>query len=140
MRKILTVPLFCLALLIPGIAPAKNPHNQPVSECAILIEGGLIYADYPFNVKLVRVPGYPGSWHAPDVTIKVTYFGAAPDEEYHVKKQKFNVTYVEATFYGSQLVTAGADVKIDATVLETVVKGKKTSDRETTCTLNTQVM
>lgn len=140
MRKMLTVHLICLALLFPSISAAKNPHNQPVADCAILIEDGLIYAGLPFTVKLVRVPSYPGSWHAPDVTITVTYPRNAGEETYHTKIQRFNVTYVEATFHGSEAVSGGGKAVIDATVLETVARGKKTSYNETTCSLRVPVI
>jgi hypothetical protein len=143
MRKLLTVQLFCLALLLPGVAPAKKPSDQQAVECAILIADGLqdgIYAEFPFTTKVNRIPGYPGSWHDPEVWITVNYPGGAGDDEYHNPMiQSFYVTYFTHTFTPPKEAGGAGNAVIVATVREQLVKGKKVSYTDTTCTRSVPV-
>jgi hypothetical protein len=143
MRKMLTVHLFCLALLLPGVSPAKKPNDQPAAECVILIADGLqdgIYTNAPFTVKVNRVPGYPGSWHNPDVSIMVTYPGNGGTDRYDATIPRWNVTYFQHDFIVPQFNPHSGDAIIDATVREPLVRGKKISYRETTCTRTVPVI
>jgi hypothetical protein len=143
MNKMLTIHLFCLALLLPGVAPAKKPGDQSAAECAVLIADGLqdgIYPGSPFTVKVNRIPGYPGSWHDPDVTITVTYPQGAGDETYHTIIRNFYVIYFKHTFVVPVEASGGGNAVIDATVREPLVKGKRISYRETVCSRTVPVM
>jgi hypothetical protein len=141
MRKLLTINLLCLAMLLPGVAPAKKPGGQTAVECAVLIADGMqdgIYAGGAFTVKVNRIPGYPGSWTNPEVWITATYPDAG-EGTYHTTIRSFYVTYFKHTF--TVPATAGnGEAVIDAMVREPLVKGKKISYRETACSRTVPVI
>jgi hypothetical protein len=144
MRKMLTLNLFCLAILLPGAAPAKKPQDQPPVECVVLIADGLqdgIYTNSPFTVKVNRVPGYPGSWHNPEVAITVSYPGNGDKITYETTIHRWNVTYFKHTFVVPDLMLPdGGEAVIDAVVREQLVRGKKVSYQETTCSRSVPVI
>ena len=140
----------CLTLLAPGIASATKPSATVDAQCELLLapDPQYVYTGTSLLVKLVRVPSYPGAFRNPEVSIDVTFpmsNGGESTQNYTVKIPKFNVTYVEHTFYVPPLsdgIVVGGEVGIEATVTELLSNknGKKTSEKLTTCSTTATVV
>jgi hypothetical protein len=149
-KRSLAILASCLALLAPGIVSAAKPAASVDAECALLLapDPQYVYTGTSLLVKLVRVPSYPGAFRNPEVSIDVTFpmsNGGESTQNYTVKIPKFNVTYVEHTFYVPPLsdgIVVGGEVGIEATVTELLSNknGKKTSEKLTTCSTTATVV
>ena len=106
-----------------------------------------IYTGFPFTVKVVRDPAYPGVWSQPTVEVTAVFTkndGSEITQTYSETIQRYGVTYINATVtapsnYSCDENGACTEVgikslaNISAIVKEPLNKGKKF--RETTCTL-----
>ena len=87
-----------LALMIPAATAGAKP---PVDAgCAVLLPSA-INTGLPYQVKVVRVPRYPGGWSRPTFVIDVVY-PTTPDNNIGDTREqtilRHNVTYGLATF------------------------------------------
>jgi hypothetical protein len=134
----------CSALALPGIALAKKPVASPAG-CVMFPP--TIYTGFPFTVKVVRDPAYPGVWSQPTVEVTAVFTktdGSKITQTYSETIQRYGVTYINATVtapsnYSCDENGACTEVGIEslanisAIVKEPLNKGKKF--RKTTCTL-----
>ena len=87
----------CSALALPGIALAKKPVESPAG-CVMF--PSTIYTDFPFTVKVVRDPAYPGVWSQPTVEVTAVFTktnGSEITSTYSETIQRYGVTYINAT-------------------------------------------
>jgi len=137
----LAVLAMCTALVVPGIAMAKRPVKTSVS--CVVFPPAYIDTGYPFTLKIVRDPAYPGVWSQPLVDATAVFTGtdggkitAAYSET--SSRYGYGVTYVNATLLAPSCngapcaIDSSVDAVITAVVKEPLNKGKQF--RETTCT------
>ena len=143
--RIMTLAL-CSALLLPGIALAKKPVKNPVAVedptgCAIFPSD--IYTGYPFTVKIVRVPAYPGSWFRPTVDVTAVFAKKDGGEITTTVSEtiaKYDVTYINTTLLAPSCngapceIDTSVDAVITAAVTEPINGG---GERVTICTPTT---
>ncbi|MGB5408359.1 MAG: hypothetical protein WBN43_16400 [Thiogranum sp.] len=108
--------------------------------CAVLVPTA-INPGYPYTVKVVRVPSYPGGWFSPTIIIDATYPTTQGNEIGDSREQTIRtmgVTYATATFTvpDELVIQRGGTANIDATVREPMNDG---SFKETACTATTVV-
>ena len=115
--------------------------------CAVLVPTA-INPGYPYTVKVVRVPSYPGGWFSPTIIIDATYPTTQGNEIGDSREQTIRtmgVTYATATFTvpeafdpntNEPVIESGGTANIDATVREPMNDG---SFKETACTATTVV-
>jgi len=140
----ITTLALCSALLLPGIAMAKKPVKDTVTvedPVGCVIFPADIYTGYPFTVKIVRNPSYPGSWVSPTVDVTAVFAKADGGESTTTSSDtiaKYGVTYVNTTLLAPSCkgdpceINTSVDAVITATVKEPLNKGNKF--RETICT------
>lgn len=65
MKAITSVAAIAAALLVPA-APAL------AADCAVY-GPNVIVAGQTFDIRVSRVPGYPGSWFSPTIRLEINY-------------------------------------------------------------------
>jgi hypothetical protein len=95
----ITVLAICSALALPGIALAKKPVAESPAGCVMFPP--TIYTGFPFTVKVVRDPAYPGVWSQPTVEVTAVFTKTDGSGEithtYSETIQRYGVTYINAT-------------------------------------------
>jgi len=135
---------------IPADAPeldayAKKNSGQTNVTCAVFPPAEIVLGE-PFRVKVVRVPGYPGSWFSPYFTVEVDYPTTGGEEfvqteELHIAK--YGVRYGILNFVAPtadeapQIAANGAR---EATVTAWVVEPTTGKPREYTCSAKALVI
>lgn len=131
----------CSALALPGVALAKKPADDTAG-CVVFPP--TVYTGFPFTVKVVRDPAYPGSWIAPTLDMAAVFSktdGSTVTQTHTETVQRYGVTYINATLSAPSCngdpceIDLAAGVDITAVIQEPVTRGKKTSIRETSCRL-----
>jgi hypothetical protein len=139
----ITILALCSALALPGIAQAKKPVQEPAG-CVMFPP--TIYTGFPFTVKVVRDPAYPGVWSQPTVEVTAVFTKADKSEitqTYSETVQRYGVTYINATLTAPSNLSCDQNgvctdvgieslASISAIVKEPLNKGNKY--RETVCT------
>lgn len=133
----------CSTLLLPGIAMAKKPV-KPAEEPAgcVVFPPAYIDTGYPFNLKIVRDPAYPGVWAQPMVDVVAVFTGTdggkiTASYSETTSRYGYGVTYVNATLLAPSCngspcaIDTTVDAVITAVVKEPLNKGNKY--RETSC-------
>lgn len=145
--SVLTCAL-CALIALPGVATAGKASTGTAVSCAVLLPAE-IYTGNSFNVKVVRVPSYPGSWTQPTIYTDVVYPTTSGDSMTQNDTQKinrFNVTYALATFMVPSMNSTGisssptdpnATATVTATISEPLSNNKA---RQTTCSATTAVV
>ena len=137
----ITILAICAALTVPGIAMAKKPVKDTVG-CAIL-PPAYIDTGYPFTLKIVRVPRYPGVWSQPIFNVEAVFTrtdGGTISSTYSETSSQYGygVTYANIKLLAPSCngdpcdIDTTKDAVITATVKEPLNSGKRF--RETTCT------
>ena len=134
----------CTALVLPGIATAK----QPVADSAgcVVFPPAYIDTGNMFTLKIVRDPAYPGVWSQPIVDAAAVFTDAQGGKittTYSETSSRYGygVTYVNATLPAPSCngfpcnVDTTVDAVITVVIKEPLNKGKQF--RETTCTTAT---
>jgi hypothetical protein len=162
-KRPLAVFAVCLALLVPGISSAKKPAPSQDVGCALLLspDPNVYSDDYPnyvvageqYQVKLVRVPSYPGAFRSPSVRVDVTYH-IPPDndstDDTTIEMPSFYVTYLKFGFDAPPAPENTVDLNgngdigdavITAYVTEEVVSknGKRTEHPTTVCATTAKI-
>jgi len=136
-----TILAICSALALPGIALAKKPVKSPPAECVMFPP--TIYTDFPFTVKVVRDPAYPGVWSQPTVEVTAVFTkidGSEITSTYSETIQRYGVTYINTSLTAPSCngtpceIDYSSGVDLTAVVQEPLNK-KGNKFRETTCTL-----
>lgn len=140
----LAVLAMCSALVLPGVALAKKPLQADVG--CVAFPPAYIDTGYPFTLKIVRDPAYPGVWSQPMVDVTAVFTGtdggkitAAYSET--SSRYGYGVTYVNATLLAPSCngtpcaIDSSVDAVISAVIREPLNKGKQF--RETVCTTAT---
>jgi hypothetical protein len=136
----LTVLALCSALLLPGIAMAKKPVTTDAG--CVVFPPAYVDTGYPFTLKIVRDPAYPGVWSQPRVNATAVFTGtdggkitAAYSET--SSRYGYGVTYVNATLLAPSCNGApcAIDTSVDAviTAVVSVPLNKGNQFRETAC-------
>ena len=140
----ITILALCSALLLPGIAMAKKPvkpSEDPVG--CVVFPPAYIDTGYPFSLKIVRAPAYPGVWSQPMVDVVAVFTGTGGGKitasySETTSRYGYGVTYVNATLLAPSCngspcaIDSTVDAVITAVVKEPLNKGKQF--RETNCT------
>ena len=143
-RSRLTLLAVCCALLLPGAAMAKKPvKNPPATTSAGCVVFAPAYIDtgYPFTLKIVRDPAYPGNWSQPMVDAAAVFAnrtGGKITVTYSEDSSRYGygVSYVMATLLAPSCngspcaINTSVDAVITASVREPLSDG---SFRETGC-------
>ena len=134
----ITILALCSALLLPGIAMAKQPVASSAG-CSAL--PSTIYTGNPFTVRVVRDPAYTGVWSQPTVDVTAVFTktdGSKVTKTSSETISKYGVTYVPVLIvapscngYPCEIDTLSKSTVISAVVKEPINKGKRT--RETVC-------
>jgi hypothetical protein len=127
-----------LASIAPGLATAKKPQSSSTAGCVILVDD-IVYKTFPYEVKVVRDPSYPGAWRNPTFTIEASYTGSTQTVNATIEPSLanvFSVTYANASLVVPGDATFGGTATISATVEEPLNKGKT---RKTICSKTTSV-
>lgn len=135
---------------IPADSPeldayAKKNSGQTGVTCAVFPPQQIVMGQ-PFSVKVVRVPGYPGSWFSPYFTVEVDYPTAGnaeftQTEELHIAK--YGIRYGILRFLAPtvdeapDVITNGGK---NAVVTAWVVEPTTGAPREYTCTATVPVV
>jgi hypothetical protein len=140
----ITMLALCSALLLPGIAMAKKPV-KPAEEPAgcVVFPPAYIDTGYPFTLKIVRDPAYPGVWAQPMVDVVAVFAGTdggkiTASYSETTSRYGYGVTYVNATLLAPSCngfpcaIDSTVDAVVTAMVKEPLNKGKQV--RETSCT------
>jgi hypothetical protein len=134
----------CVACLAVA-APASAGKSQPGAVSCVIFAPEFIDAGYPFTVKIVRQPSYPGSWVAPlvDASVAITRAdGGQMVTTYSETSSRYGygVTYVYAVLQApscngsaSCVIDTRVPAVITAVIREPVSRGNKVSYRETQC-------
>ena len=145
MRTNFLILTMCLVAMAPGLVNAKKPQPEPDASCAVLVDS-FITAGFQYQVKVVRVPSYPGAWRNPTITIEASYDYDSEIQPHIIKPNYFSVTYVTTSFVPPTPTTCNGscgqmgNATIRATVEEPVkVRGKRNPFRRTTCEATTVV-
>jgi len=137
----LALVAMCSALILPGIAVAKRPVKTSVS--CVIFPPAYIDTGYPFKLKIVRKPSYPGVWSQPMVDVDAVFTrtdGGKVTASYSETKSRYGygVTYIYATLLAPSCngtpceIDTTVDAEITAVVKEPLNSGRRF--RETTCT------
>ncbi len=137
----LALVAMCSALVLPGIAMAKRPVASSVG--CVIFTPAYIDTGYPFKLKIIRKPAYPGVWSQPVVNANAVFTrtdGGKITASYSETSSRYGygVTYVYATLLAPSCngtpceIDTTVDAVITAVVKEPLNGGRRY--RETTCT------
>ena len=93
-----TILAICSVLALPGTSMAKKPVAESPAGCVIFPP--MIYTGYPFTVKVVRDPAYPGVWSQPTLEVTAVFTktnGSEISQTYSETIKRYGVTYINAT-------------------------------------------
>jgi hypothetical protein len=137
----LALVAMCSVLVLPGIAMAKRSVASSVG--CVVFAPAYIDTGYPFKLKIVRKPAYPGVWSQPMVNADAVLTrtdGGKVTASYSETSSRYGygVTYVFATLLAPSCngtpceIDTTVDAVITAVVKEPLNGGRQF--RETTCT------
>jgi len=140
-----TILAICSALALPGIALAKKPVAESPAGCVMF--PSTIYTGFPFTVKVVRDPAYPGVWSQPTVEVTAVFTktdGSEITTTHSETIQRYGVTYINATLSAPSSYSCDengdcSEVGIDrladlSAIVKEPLNKKGNKFREMTCT------